>query len=263
MKSRSTNTHRCATVLLVVFVGYWPLSAKSQISLGVKFEHMSYLQFESVPVQVTVRNDTDEALILGGLEKGSPLLGFEVKKHKEGKLKRITTGRIICNVVLMPAKPKAITLNLRAHFALQESGRYHVTVVVEMGNAKYVSKSVVVEIVPGIEVRTVHRTVPSYPDWRRTYSLRSWKRNRKEHLFLRVVDKEQSVSHGVFCLGSLLTLREPEITIGVSGLVMVRHQSGPMTILHTTFRSDREGVVFVHQRIETLGNPPTNVRGPD
>ncbi len=256
---RRTNTRLSSVFILAVVTACLPISARSQISLSAEFKNVTYLQFEGMPISVTVRNDTGDALVLGGPEQGAPALGFEVKK--DGRvLPRVTKGRIVRNVVvLMPGKSKEVVVDVANHFVMQAAGQYHVTAEVRMKNAKYVCKSVVVEIVSGIEVKVVERPVFDYEECRRTYSLLSWRRDGKEQLFLSIRDKEQKESHGVYSLGPMLSLTEPVLKIGTSGLVVVKHQSGAVSIARSTFRSDKNGVRLVKQTTEVLQKPKSHV----
>lgn len=224
--------------------------ADAQMTVAIRFQHKSYLQFEAITATVTVHNQTTDLLVVGGVGD-SAVLGIEIEKDGE-PVPMVSSDPIARSILVLPGKDKEATVELRNHFSLQQVGRYRVTASVVKGEMRFVSAPVNVEIVQGLEIMSVERCLPDASDQVRRYSLRCWERNGKEQVFLRVTDDKQSESYGVFPLGPILRMMKPEITADLDGRVRVRHQSRGDAITYSYFVSGRAGVVFLRQENRLL-----------
>jgi len=232
----------CAVLAAAVVL---PSAALSQLAVEARLDHSSFLRFEPVVVHVRVRNDTSRMLILGGLRKEA-LLEFDVFRGDQ-RIPRKSGSMIVENVLLMPGESRQIDVPLAAHYDLQRAGQYTIAAAVEGENERHSSKTLALDVVPGVEIESVVRPVQDQPSMMRTYSLRHWNRESRSYLFLCVSGEEEAVSYGVFNLGPLLRFVRPELTVDVSGNVMVKHQSNKDTFLYTTFRSTVDGISFISQ----------------
>lgn len=226
--------------------------AFAQYGLSLTSEYSTYLRFESVNVHVTLRNDGDHMLLLGGLRQ-SVLLQFEVLKNGRD-VPRTSKGLMVENMLIMPGQAKDIKVDLRPHFDFQSPGQYQLAAIIVVGDLKYTSAKSVIDVVPGLEIKGIDRPVPGNSSRIRTYSLRYWDRKNTERLFLCVSDKVEGMSYGVFDLGPLVRVNPPALTVDVSGNVLVRHQSGNGIFSYTTFRSSLNGVEFVRQEIKKVND---------
>ena len=225
-----------------------PSAALCQFTVEAQLDHSSFLRFEPVIVHVRIRNDTSRMLILGGLRKETTL-EFDVFRGEQ-RVARKGGGPIVENVLLMPGESRQMDVMLAKYYEIQQTGQYRVAAAVSREDQKYTSRTMALDIVPGVEIQSVVRPVVDQPSMKRTYSLRHWNRENMSHLFLCVSGEEEGVSYGVFNLGPLIRFVQPELTVDVSGNVTVKHQSGKDTFLCTTFRSTVDGVNFVDQEAE-------------
>ena len=234
---------KIAPLLLLALL---PGEALCQIAVGIQFPHSDYIRFEPVKATVRIQNDTDTLLIIGGIGEGATL-DFDVRTKDQFRLKRKTSCLTATNVIVLPGKIKEISVDVAAHYDLQPHGQYCIKAEISTSANRYLSTPQVIDIVPGIELQTVERAVPSQPTVMRTYKLLYWTRNDVEHLFLTVTDKEQRTVYGIFDLGSVMRFVPPSITVDVSGNVTVRHQPDHDVTILTFLQSLPQGVSFLRQ----------------
>ncbi len=230
-----------------------PIAALAQVRVTIEVAHESYLKYEAIPVRVKLTNQTNQAIVLGGIGD-TALLEFVVKKAGKSKLKRNGRAPILRNIVLLPGQHKEVEVDLKSHYDMKATVKYDVKATITYGKMLSMSGAQVVEVVPGMKVTSSERSVPDHPSWMRTYVLRCWARDGKEHMFLHVLDKKKK-SHGVFDLGPSVRLIAPTIRVNISGVVVVKHQSGRRSFSYTWFQSDETGVLFLRQRVATIEKP--------
>src|SRR5512137_2279069 len=91
--------------------------AYGQYGLDLSPEYPTYLRFEAVGVHVTLRNDSDHVLLVGGLREGV-VLEFAVRRN-DRDVPRTSKGLIVENMLIMPGQTKDIMIDLRPHYDFQ------------------------------------------------------------------------------------------------------------------------------------------------
>ncbi|MEI6972993.1 MAG: hypothetical protein WCL44_15930 [bacterium] len=226
-----------------------PLVLHAQYAMDMKLDNTSYLQFESMEARVVVRNDTDRMLLVGGLRETASI-DFIINRGNE-PVRRRSAGLIVENTLIMPGQTREVVVDLGRHYNIQTIGQYEITATFTADRGTYKSAPTIVDVVPGLELTNVRRSVPNHPSMIRKYSLRYWSRQNREMLFLCVTDEKEGINYGVFMLGPIVRVIPPEISVDSSGEVRVRHQADNGVFAHTALKSTAEGVALVRQQIKT------------
>jgi hypothetical protein len=207
------------------------LAGHAGVIVKLAMEHGSYVQFEKANAFITLHNDDDNPFLIRTTEEGKVEGGdidFVIERRgRRGLVRRIRRGPIVTSLGVMPDTTKAVIIDVGRWFDLSASGTYLVRAQVRRGGVTYTSKTVAVEVVPGIELVKVTKPVPGYNDRVYRYSLRYWTRGRREYLFVRMDNPSSSENMGVFLLGRLLRVTDPVMRVDRHGKVVVVHQSGP------------------------------------
>ena len=103
------------------------------------------------------------------------------------------------------------------------------------------------DVVDGIELKSVSRSIPGDPNRIRKYSIRYWTRDRKESLFFRSEEEATEMVYGVHYIGGLIRVFKPALNVDRKGNVTILHQSGRSLFTKTTFKSESYAVRFVDQ----------------
>lgn len=245
----------CVLLAALVMPSLGPVMA--QLAVGLDFDAVSYVQFERVPAKVHIKNNTSEIFVLGGRGK-TLVLDFEIYDVQKTRCERTTRGGMVKDVVLMPGETTKVEVDLGMHFGLQRLGQYSVRGRVVEGNKAYPSMLREIDVVPGIEIDTIERSVPGESSNVRVYSLRYWERDSQEHLFLRVTDRDATVCYGVFSLGKVIRFSVPTLSVDVDGNITVGHQVERDVFVRSRFRSVANGVEFVDRETKTLSDTLTD-----
>ena len=198
----------------------WLLGAASlapaQIRIGLKYEHSDVLQFEAVRVFVTVYNDTPDVLRLGGGPADRVLiLDFQVEDSTG--LPRVQSGREpLCEgVSIVPGGRHTLLLDVTRRFPMIQLQYYRVMVEGHWKGRRYESNPVQIHVVAGLVLSEVKKTAPGYEDRVRTYSLRYWRREKTEHLFLRVDELAdgRNLNYGTVDIGPVIRVFRPRLEV--------------------------------------------------
>lgn len=243
---------------LVAMLAWAAPQAQAQVRLLLRFEHASYLQFETVNAYVSIYNDADQPLCIGnGSSNLFSELSFMIGQQRDDWLDKRKAGAVLEGLVLEPGEQRDVAIDISRPYDLSAMGRYQVQAILrDKGAVTAVSPQESVEIVRGIEIERVERAVPGFPDRLRTYSVRYWRRNRFEYAFLSVDEDPGRVNYGVYQLGKIVRTERPTILVERDGKVTVRHLCAPDSVIRTVFMSEEDGMRFVDQRYENLDGTP-------
>lgn len=235
--------------------------ARAELDVQMELEYSSVLQFESAFAFVTIHNtgvtpfniDTDPG-------SGEVLLVVNLKGGEW--LPKLREGRILERLRIDVGKSRRVPVDVGRWYDIRELGGYFVQAQVNWMGRTYVSNRMLVDVVPGIEIRKVKRNALGYEELARTYSLRYWARARGEYLFLRVDEEPSGLNYGVFLLGSLVRIFDPQVEVDVLGNITILHQSGVGSFTRSVFRADRDSVLFVEQTYHLEDGAPHPGIGP-
>ena len=100
-----------------------------------------------------------------------------------------------------------------------------------------------IDVVPGFKLKDMMAGDPTMPTRVHQFTLLSLNRDRGDRLFLRIEDKKRSQLYGVYHLGRLVRITEPQMEMDGKGHLHV----SPHT--HDRIKSDPS----VKKRVEALG----------
>lgn len=244
-----TISGRAACIAPVAALAMLPGLCRGDVGVNLRMEHDSLLQFEPVLTFLSLVNDSDRELVIDPEHPESTNLKIDyvVQTAAGEPVSRKNSHPIVESIRLYPDERRDLMLDLARWFPLLSMDRYVARARVQTGGRAYESNAVFFEVVRGIEIKSVTRTVPGYTDLTRTYSLRYWPRNRQEYLFLTVNSEAEELNYGVFQLGTLVRFFQPVIEVDRFGDVQVVHQSGSDRYTRSLLKSTRRGVRFVDQ----------------
>jgi hypothetical protein len=253
-----TTWLRCAATAALAAI---PLVGSAQIRLAVRTEHQVYLQYETAHAFVTIYNDGENVLsICDGATGACSRLEFLIEKRGGDTVRRVQDGSPVGRLQILPGEQRELVVDLTQWYDVREMGRYLVRAALVVDGEYLLSEHSMLDVVRGLEILSVTRGVLGYAAMQRTYSLRYWRRDRHEFLFLTVDENPSELNQGVFQLGRLIRVAQPRLSVDARGNVEVYHQSSSKSFVRTTLRSDGDGVRFIDQRIELeSGEPFPNV----
>lgn len=201
-------------------------TAGAQIDLRCRLVNSQVLLHESVPVEVTIANNSAQTIEFQS-SKANAALAFEVERVP-GVFVLPTGAPIFTNVVtLAPMSSVKETVDLVASYQIRNTGPYSVNGRLTWGDRVFVASKMFFDVLPGLEIDRVVAGVPGMPKAVRTYSLRTLNRDRSERLFLRIDDENDGQCYGVVSLGGVVRHYKPAMKVDGEGNVHVLHQAAP------------------------------------
>jgi hypothetical protein len=248
---------RCGRLLLTPILLFVPLVASGELAVKLRLEHTSLLQFEAVNAFVTINNDSNYTLSMGKNDKdGNSRIEFVIEKQKDERAQRINQRPLISNFKIKPGETWEAVRDLSAWYDLRTMGRYTVRAIVYLNGQGWESNTEIIDVVGGLEIASVSKSLPGYDDLVRTYSLRYWSREGGEFLFLHIGEEKTGINYGVVQLGPLIRVYTPVIKVDKDGNVTVFHQSGADCYIRSVFKSTKKGVEFVDQTYHLANGDP-------
>lgn len=220
------------------------------VQILINLKHSSYLRFEPLLVDVQITNMGEVPLSLGTTDwRNSWVLDFEVWEAEEKIPKRRLTRRpCLSDQTLAVEETRSFIIDLTEFYNMFTEGNYRFRCVLKSAESRLMSRIIAVDVVRGIELKKVERSLPGYAGMPRVYSLRYWRRGGRDRLFLVVDAPSERMNYGVFDLGQLLRIENPAIEVTRDGDVTVRHMSGNDVFVVSKLRSERDGVSMTDQR---------------
>jgi hypothetical protein len=205
------------------------VAARGQIDFRCRLVNTKVLQFESIPVEVTIGNNTGEPLVFGGAQGNATLL-FDIESTP-GMLAAPTGQPVLTNrVTVKPAETAKLLVDLLPAYGIRNTGPYSVTGRLEWRDKVFVGGKLYLDVLPGLEIARTAAGIPGMPGQTRTYSLRTLSRDRGERVFLRITD-DNDQCYGVVDLGSIVRMYKPVLLVDEEGNIQVVHQNGPSSFV--------------------------------
>ncbi|MDI6775343.1 MAG: hypothetical protein QME60_08155 [Verrucomicrobiota bacterium] len=233
-----------------------PGPAMAQLKILIALKHSEFLQYEPLPVKVVLENNDTRPFVVARDAAPIPDLQFVFDRLGAGEARRRKEGVLLKNLYTLPGKKEELEINVGDWHDVSATGQYLMKVVVKWGGREYASNQVVFDVVPGIPLAGAVKKAPVERDRMRTYSLRYWRRDRGEQLFLCVTEEETKMTFGVFPLGGLVRVHNPTIEIGAGGTVMIRHQVSATCFARTLLESTADAVRLVKQTFHMENGDP-------
>lgn len=227
--------------------------AHAQLRVSIDRPHAAVLHYERAPVTVRVFNDTEVDVNFGRYAPEAVLHVRMEQRRYEGKV-AIADRPPVMNSVIPSGTAMTYTIDLRTYFDTVAEGRQTVSAYVEWMGRHYPAGSVSFDVVRGIELLTVEKSLPYDPTEVRQYSLRYWQRDDSQNLFLVVSSEDRGLVYGVFDLGRIVRTQVPSIQFDRIGRVHVTHLYGRDVLSHTYLLSDGTGVwLWRHKYTDSAG----------
>ncbi|MFW6151714.1 MAG: hypothetical protein ACOC6C_01940 [Verrucomicrobiota bacterium] len=222
---------------------------RADLEVKLDVEHNSIIRFEDFNAEVTLVNKTGEPFVMyrDGTSIG-PRFSFTVERNGE-EIKTRSKDPFFEKVVIMPDGKKTATRDLTRWYNLSQEGQYLVVAQVEWDGTIYRSATRVLRVVGGISLAETSRSLSDDPRIHLTYSVRYWPRHKKDHAFLYVHDKKNSVNYGALDMGPILRVSKPRIKVDADDNVTVVHRANSDCIVRSRFRASKNGIASLGQEL--------------
>jgi len=249
--------------LVFIISGVFALNAYSNALVQIKANHSSYLKYESININVKIKDDSYQPLIIGkNLESENANITFQLfnEDDKYLPLHPITERPYVKNLVIKSGKIGSFDFDLTDYYNINDVGTYKLRAIVRFGEKSFQSESISFEVFNGMLLASVEKLVPGYMDKTREYTLRYMAREEKEVIFLRVDELERSLNYGVVALGNFARVFEPELMVDLEGFVKIKYQVGYNCFCICYFVSDEPGLEYIDRRYVTRDGIPYNFK---
>jgi hypothetical protein len=230
-------------------LGALALTSAAELTLRLKLEYSRYLIFAPVHAVVTVHNQSGQTFGFYETpgEAGDRSLSFLVERKPGGPAPRLDNGPVVKALRLLPGEKRQVMRDLSLWFDFTDYGSYTVTVTADWHGRRFESNTARLDIVSGLPILSVRRSVPRQPNVIRRFTLSYLARGGKEQAFLSVTSDAGEKSFGCFGLGPIVRVFRPVMDFDAAGTLRVVHQSGGDRYTRSTFRFTGDVVVFMDQ----------------
>ncbi len=197
----------------------------------------TFLQYEPVRFQVTIKNDTRMPITFGGPGANSTV-SMRVMDTEGDLISRTGQQYFDEPWTIGPKETATKTFNLGRLFRIQASGNYRLETVGRFPDDVALEDKVrLFRIVSGVEVdeRKVKRKD-------RTFTLVSLNRNRREELMMRISNHNETKVYQTYFLGPYLKFYRPTFEVGTKEEVAVLHHASPTEIVFSLFKTSGQPV---------------------
>ncbi|MFO7871493.1 MAG: hypothetical protein R6V03_08690 [Kiritimatiellia bacterium] len=232
-----------AICTLFLFCSVTAVSAQD-IRIGIELDHNSVLEFENIPVLVSVYNQSDRAVVLedSTSPSGKPDFRFRVYRKSPVPIERIREEPIAGGLRIPAGGWREIPVDVSRYYDFTSPGTYRLHCEIDWNGKTLASASKALDVIEGVKIKSIIRTMPEPFKSVRVYSLRYWKRAGREHLFLRVDEKGGVVNYGVMDLGPVIRVFAPYLAVDKNGRITVVHQSESTRYTRTVLQSTENGL---------------------
>lgn len=233
-----------SSIILTIAITYiysfipHPIYAVGDVLVTLNFDYQSYLEYEDIPAKVTVHNKKSLPIIVDAEDKDNKnQITFIIQRLPNTLIHQIRPGPVVKDLLVLPDEKVTKSIDVSRWYPINSAGRYMLTAVLTYEGRNLESNTVMIDIVPGIEITSQTREIPYSDGKSRKYSIRYWSRKGREYLFLRVDNIEENGSHIVFNLGPLVRVTTPTIEVDRKGNVIIWHQQDKLCFVRTILRS--------------------------
>lgn len=237
---------RLACVLLSGLAWLACADASAQIRLGITLEHRSYMVGEVCAAKIVIQNQINTPLVFADVYHNAELF-VELVSDGSIDLPEAARRSVSRDLVIMPGGEATELVEISSLFDLKKPGGYRLRAMLRYEDSLFRSNPIAFDLVTGVEILSVKRSLSGYYDIELDYSLRYWRRSDSVHAFLVVRDSSSGSIYGTFFLGPILPVNAPAIRFDEKGRAVVVHQSGRNRYTRSVIDVDRNGASFVAQ----------------
>ncbi len=209
-------------------------NAFAQIEFSARVPNMDVLVCESIPIVVTLQNNRIDPLEAGS-EQGYSV-AFEVTEPSGLLVRPIESASVSMPSVIPGQSTVIFTNDLLRIFPLGNQHSISVRARLTVGSRSFVTEKMFVEILPGTEVMRMQ--APATDGQIHTYSLRTINREKRDRLFLRISNEDESLCYSASDLGRFARIGKPTLEVDGLGRVHVLHLMAPNQFAHSVFSSN-------------------------
>ncbi len=231
--------------LVVLFFMILSLPVVGQIRIGIECDNSKFMIGEAIMAKIAVNSEVEVPLVFNKSYNNAELEICVTRDRAAAQIPLIEDlGR---EFVLMPNESEIELVDVSSLMSLYKEGSYQINARVKYDDLIYTSKAQGVDIVRGIELMSIKRSLSGYSKKILNYSFRYLARNMSECAFLVVTDENNCESYGTIRLGSLVRVMEPSMKFDKDGRIVIVHQSGRNRFTRSVIRVHRDGSEFVEQ----------------
>lgn len=251
--------HLCA-VLSAAFAAAACAVTPSEITVGLALDSLDYVSGENVGAVVSIVNVSPDTLSAGRANSPDRFFVEVFRSSDMSQLQRVSDLQFVAPFTLKPNEAQKLAVRLANHYGLRSPGRYMAKPVLVHGETRYEGQMRVFAIVPGMGVTKALQIFSNRDGLKREFSLVSWSRGGREHLFLTARDlagddAQDSRHWQTVDLGEMMKITRPTISVMPGGEVVVLHRIDPDNFVRSEFWSVPDGIEF-HRR-ELVQDPET------
>jgi hypothetical protein len=211
-----------------------PIGGRAQLTVELRMPRDTFLQYESIPVSISIRNFSGRSIQLQGSE-AKPWLDFVIVTEEGGLIGAVGNRRVEEPLAIAAGQTVTRTLDLLPLYDLRTRGIYRAQAVVETDGVRTISPPLRFTIVHGREIwsQTVGLPVTGDHEEYRTYSLLTRRSDHYDLLYVCVADKKNDLIYGALPLGTYLTIGEPDARVDKAGHLHVLFRTGPRLFSYT------------------------------
>lgn len=253
-----SQTARLASAVVIASFGSVAARAvaPSEITVDLKLQNADYVAGEQIVGVVNVVNVSPETVSVGRAG-GRDRFFVEVFRAADRSLMDRSARRaFVAPFLLKPNEGQKLETRLGDHYGLRTPGRYLARPVLVHGGVRFEGQMRAFDVVPGMKVATALQMFANREGLRRTFTLVSWSRRGREHLFLTAEDDGAGTRRWLTTdLGEMMKITKPTISVMPTGEVIILHRVDPDRFIRSEFWSV-PGAIEFHRR-ELLQDPET------
>lgn len=211
-----------------------PVGVRAQLAIELRMQRDTFLQYESIPVSISIRNFSGRAIELQSTET-KPWLDFIIATEDGGLIRAVGNQRVEEKLTVAAGETATRTLDLLPLYDLRTRGNYHAQAIVEVDGKQTISAPVRFTIVHGREIWNQTVGLPALSDHEeyRTYSLLTRRGEQSDLMYVCVADKKSDLIFGTLPLGTYLPVGEPSAFVDKTGHLHVLFRTGPRLFSYT------------------------------
>lgn len=218
---------RLLTVTVALCV---PSAAPGIVDFTATVPYEAWMVCESIPLVVRIKNNQSVPLAAG---QDGFLMSVVVRDDRGLAIRRLPDSKLIVPELIPPNAEVQFTNDLTSLFRLVDHPAVSVRVQLTIGRQTLESPPTHLDIVKGMEIARIRGRAKDGEI--RTYTLRTLNRGKRERLFLRIDDADESVCYGVVELGRYVPFGKPALDIDEEGNIHILHLSGPNQFTHSVY----------------------------
>ena len=232
------------------------VAANSEITVGVKMDHLDFVVGESVGAIVNVMNVSPDEISVGYADSKDRFFIEIFRSPDMRQISRVSSGPFVSPFRLKPNEGLKLATRLGDVYDMRHPGRYLARPVLVHEGIRFEGQMRAFDIVPGMQLSTALQMFSNHEGLRREFELLKWSRDGRDHLFITAHDGGPGgKSWQTTDLGEMMKITKPTVSIMPNGEVIVLHRIDPDNFIRSEFWSVPDGIEFY--RRELIQDPET------